>query len=236
MKRANPANSVAAISPIAARLAIAALVTYQLLLVALIFIRPDLDPYWHTISEWAIGPYGWIMSMGFMISSLGYAALFIAIRSQVRGVIGYIGLGLLFVCVIGAFGVGAFTTDPFDVEKLSTTGILHIIFGTSQAMLLPFAALLMSLSLAFKNQEWRSARRALLISGVLPLLAFAGSIVHLIIYVIPLGENAHGPDVPLGWPARVVFLTYAVWVCTLAWQAIKLRKLHIFENSYEKAN
>jgi len=21
-------------------------------------IRPDLDPPWHTLSEWAIGPYG----------------------------------------------------------------------------------------------------------------------------------------------------------------------------------
>ena len=27
-----------------------------MLLIAPIFIRPDLDPSWHTISEWAIGP------------------------------------------------------------------------------------------------------------------------------------------------------------------------------------
>lgn len=39
----------------AAWLSIAA-VTYQILLIALIFIRSDLDPSWHTISEWAIGP------------------------------------------------------------------------------------------------------------------------------------------------------------------------------------
>ncbi len=25
---------------------------------AALLIRPDLDPSWHTISEWAIGPYG----------------------------------------------------------------------------------------------------------------------------------------------------------------------------------
>ena len=52
-------NRSEAISTRAARLAIAAIITYQLVLIALIFLRPDLDPSWHTISEWAIGSYGW---------------------------------------------------------------------------------------------------------------------------------------------------------------------------------
>jgi hypothetical protein len=42
----------------AARLAIVAIVLYQIVLITLIFLRPDLAPSWHTISEWAIGPYG----------------------------------------------------------------------------------------------------------------------------------------------------------------------------------
>ena len=50
------ANTSAAISNEAARLAIAAIATYQVLLIVLIFLRSDLDPSWHTISEWAIGP------------------------------------------------------------------------------------------------------------------------------------------------------------------------------------
>jgi len=72
---------VTAISLTAARLSIAAVITYQLTLIALIFIRPDLDPSWHTLSEWAIGPYGWIMSMAFLVSAVSYAALFVALRS-----------------------------------------------------------------------------------------------------------------------------------------------------------
>ncbi len=51
---------VTTISLGAARLAIAAVITYQLILIALIFVRPDLDFTWHTINEWAIGPHGWI--------------------------------------------------------------------------------------------------------------------------------------------------------------------------------
>jgi hypothetical protein len=52
-----------AISTRAARLSIIAIISHQILLIALIFLRPDLAPSWHTISEWAIGPHGWIMSV-----------------------------------------------------------------------------------------------------------------------------------------------------------------------------
>ena len=103
------ANTSPAISLTAARLAIAAIVTYQVLLIALIRIRPDLDPAWHTISEWAIGPHGWIMSAAFLISAASYAALFVMLESQLQGTMGRIGLGILLICVIGATGVGLFT-------------------------------------------------------------------------------------------------------------------------------
>ena len=73
------------ISTAAARLAIAGIAVYQILLVVLIFVRPDLDPSWHTISEWAIGPYGWIMSGAFLISAASYAAVSHAEIATARG-------------------------------------------------------------------------------------------------------------------------------------------------------
>jgi hypothetical protein len=72
---------LSAISPRAAQLSIAAVITYQLLLIALIFIRPDLDPSWHTISEWAIGPHGWIMSL--CISYLSNELRFLICSDQI---------------------------------------------------------------------------------------------------------------------------------------------------------
>ncbi len=216
---------VTAISLTAARLSIAAVITYQLTLIALIFIRPDLDPSWHTLSEWAIGPYGWIMSMAFLVSAVSYAALFVALRSQLRGIIGRIGLGILLICAVGTVGVGLFTTDPFDTpqDAISRTGMVHMISAFGALMLFPFAALLINLSLALKNQAWATARRVLLRSAGLPLLGLVGFWVHLAIYVIPLGDNAYGPGVPLGWPPRFLFLIYMVWLITLALQAIKVR-------------
>ena len=64
----------------AARVASAAAITYQALLVLLIFLRPDLDPSWHTISEWAIGRYGWVMTGAFLISGASDGALLVAIH------------------------------------------------------------------------------------------------------------------------------------------------------------
>ena len=153
------ANQSVKISARAARLAIVAIVSYQLLLIALIFLRPDLAPSWHTISEWAIGPYGWLMSTAFLISALSYAALFLMLRSQVHGISGRIGLGILLTCAVGATGVGVFTTDPMPIHApLSIRGTLHVIFGTSQLVLLPSAAFLINFALIRKNEGWHPAR------------------------------------------------------------------------------
>jgi hypothetical protein len=218
-KLANPSTTIS-IAP--ARLAIATIVSYQILLIVLIFLRPDLDPSWHTISEWAIGPYSWIMSGGFLLSAISYAALFVMLRPQVHGTMGRIGLGILLICVIGALGVSIFTTDPMPLHyPLSTVGALHVIFGTSQLVLLPFAALLINLSLARKNKTWGRARRVLLWTAGLPLFGFLGFAVYTGICVAPLGPHAYGPGVNVGWPPRFAFLTYMLWLVTLSWQAIQ---------------
>lgn len=216
------ANMSPAISPRAARLAIVAIVSYQALLIALIFLRPDLALSWHTISEWAIGRYGWIVSSAFLISALSYGALFITLKSQLHGIWGRVGLGILLICVIGAAGAGLFTTDTMPMHlPLSTRGVLHVIFGSSQLVLLPFAALLINISLAGNGELWRRARRALLCTSCLPLLGFLGFVVYSAIFVFPVGPGAYGPGINIGWPPRVAFFTYMVWVITLGCEAIK---------------
>ncbi len=216
------ATTPAAISSTAARLAMGAILTYQILLVVLIFLRPDLDPSWHTISEWAIGPHGWMMSGTFLISAVSYAALFVMLRPQLQETMGRFGLGMLLVCVIGTVGLGIVTTDPMPLHyPLSTIGTLHVIFGASQLVLLPFAALLINLSLARKNQAWASARRVLLWTAGLPLFGFLSFAVYTGVFVAPLGPHAYGPGVNIGWPPRFAFFTYMLWLVILASQAIR---------------
>jgi hypothetical membrane protein len=214
-------KSPAVLSVAAARLSIAAAIAYQLILLALIFLRPDLDPSWHTVSEWAIGPYGWLMQTAFVVSAVSYGALFVVVRRHVRGVLGRIGLAILLLCAIGAAGVGLFVTDPMPLRPpLSTTGTFHVVFGTIQLMLLPFAALPVTVALMRRSAAWADARPVLRWTAGLPLLAFIGFVVHLALFVIPLGPSAYGPGVQIGWPPRVLFLIYGIWVISVAHQAL----------------
>jgi len=202
--------------------AIAAIASYQILLIVLIFLRPDLDPSWHTISEWAIGPYGWMMSAGFVISAVSYAAVFLMLKSQVKGGTGRIGVGILLVCTIGAFGAGICMTDPMPIHPpLSTRGTLHVIFGTSQLVLLPFAALLINLDIGRRNQTWAKSRRVLLWTAGLPLFGFVAFALYTAVFVVPMGTHAYGPGVNIGWPPRFAFFTYMLWVISIALQGIR---------------
>jgi len=160
---------------------------------ALIVIRPELNPARQPISEYAI---------------------FVAIKSQLQDRWGKAGLALLVICIIGTVGVGVFVADPIAVpfDALSTVGTLHVVFGTVAMMLLPFAALLINLSLARKNPAWAPARRALLWTSGLPLLG-------LMLFLIMVASVVPAE----GWPPRFLFLTYMVWLITLASQAITVR-------------
>jgi hypothetical protein len=64
----NTARVVTAISPTAAHLSFAGAATFAILLAALHFIKPELDPSWHFISEYAIGDYGWIMVLALLFN------------------------------------------------------------------------------------------------------------------------------------------------------------------------
>src|SRR5438045_3157621 len=141
---------------VTARLSIAAVVTYQLLLAALIFIKPEVDPTAQPISEYALGRLGWIQVLAFLISAVSYGALFAAIRGEIRGGLGKAGLVFLLICFIGTVGVGVFVTDPSSTAAThpTTRGTLHVIFGSAALMLLPFAALPITLSLGRNNPDW----------------------------------------------------------------------------------
>jgi hypothetical protein len=202
-KSRNTTRNTPSVAKIAPAAAIAAVVTYQTLLIALIFLRPDLDPSWHTISEWAIGPFGWLMALAFFFSGLSYAALYISIRPQVRDRLGRVGMLFLLWCAIGTAAISICTTDPLDAKELSLRGTLHIIFGTSALMLLPLGALLLNLSLA---RRWSSSRRALLWSAGLPLFGLVAFVGYTLVFVVPLGD-AYGPGVNIGWPPRFALFT-----------------------------
>src|ERR1700730_17142513 len=106
-----------AFSETAAKLSFAATALLLVLLAALHFIKPELDPSWRMISEYEIGRYGWVMQVAFVSWAVSCVALFVAVLSQVRTIGGRIGLALLLLSatglIIAAFGV----SDPITATK-----------------------------------------------------------------------------------------------------------------------
>lgn len=203
--------------------AMTAILTYHALLVALLYLRPDLDPSWHTISEWAIGPYGWLMSAAFLVSAAAHGAAFVALRPQLHDRAGRAGLALLGACVVGTIGAGAFTTDPLDAATPSVRGTLHTLLGTTALALLPAAALLINRSLLRARTRGPSVRRLLRGTAMLPLAGFLGFALYTALFVVPLGPHAYGPGVHIGWPPRVAFWCYAIWLLAVMGQSLANR-------------
>src|SRR5918995_1554764 len=211
---------VTVVSRTAALLAFAGAATLVVLLAALHFIEGELDPSWHFISEYAIGDYGWIMVLAFLSLALSFVTLFVAIRSQLRNIVGRIGLVLLLVSALGLTIAAIFTTDPITVSEdaLTTEGSLHNLGGTL-GIAMPFAAALVGWNLA-RNPAWSSAKQPLLWATGLALVAFVVSFVSLGVMVSQSGGK-FGPDVLVGWPNRFEILAYSVWLMVVARQAIR---------------
>jgi hypothetical protein len=208
-----------------AQLSIAGAILYQLLLIVLIWLRPDLPPYSTTISEWAIGRYGILMQFAFMCSALCYLCLFLVLIKNLKGGWSVLGLSLLFISFMGTIGVGIFVTDPYPPDFTITTTVIHTVAGGLGMVCLPIAALIIGYNLPRQNEQLVRYQPQLYILGVIPLMAFLGFIIHLNIYVVPLGENATGPSVPIGYPPRIMFLAYHIWAIGTALMLIKKENL-----------
>jgi hypothetical protein len=216
-------EKVSAISTTAAKLSFGAAAAFLVLLAALHIVKPDFDPSWRMISEYAIGHFGWAMKLAFLAMAFSFAALFVAIRTQVQTVVGKIGLVLMPIVAVTLATAAFFTMDPITTSQseLTVHGSIHglaAMIGNPGSVL---AALLISISL-LRNPDWKSARLALMLVGNLPWISLA------LMFAVMGGTLAQaggfGPGVPIGWPNRFIVVAYSIWLMTLAWHTIKLHQ------------
>jgi uncharacterized protein DUF998 len=216
------ARPVTAVLRTAALLSFAGAATFLVLLAALHFIKPDLDPSWRVISEYSIGNHGWMMVLAFLSLAVSCVSLFVAIRSQTRTIGGKIGLAFLLVAAAGLIIAAIFTTDPITAsrDELTTHGTLHGL-GAALGTGFPIAAALVGWSLA-RNETWSSARRSLLWAGGLAWIGFLAFALSMVV-MFP-DDGTFGPHVLIGWPNRFMMLAYSAWLMIIAWRAVRLSR------------
>src|SRR5690349_2120704 len=85
---------------LAARLSMYGTIAVFLLVLLLHRVKPEFEPSWRFVSEYAIGQHGWIMVLAFSIWALSCVALFVALRGEVASVAGRIGNYVLLVVAV----------------------------------------------------------------------------------------------------------------------------------------
>jgi hypothetical protein len=212
-------------SKLAPSLAIAAAVATLLFLVSLHVLSPEFDPSWRMVSEYALGHYGWVLSLMFFSWAVSSFALAFALRLHLQTRLGRIGLWMLIIS-----GVGEAMASVFDI----TQDIPHSVAGYLGIVGLPIAAMLISISLG-RTGNWSSSAKkwTLLISNLtwISTVLYAASLIIMTIQAL----QAYGGQLPsqapavlppgvfhlAGWADRLLIAVYCGWNMIAAWYAIK---------------
>ena len=162
-----PAKQVARI----ATFAIVGIAYFLIAVIALHFLRPHYNPIRRLVSEYAVGPYAFLMTSAFFGLSLGSLALVIGLYQAVsRTWRSWLGLFFFGTWAVGIMIAGIF---PVGSKNALTTASIHELASILSFFSLVIAALL--LSWHFKQDEkWSSFHRPALILSVLMLLALIG--------------------------------------------------------------
>jgi hypothetical protein len=208
----------------AAWLAIIMTAATILLLASLHVLSPEFSPSWRMISEYAFGPYGWVLSLMFLSWGIGSWAFAFAIRSQVHSNTGKLGLWFLIIA-----GIGEAMASAFDI----THPIGHGIAGLLGVIGFPVAALPLSVALG-RDETWRTARRALLSVANLSWISVVLLLVTLAVMTMQMAQinGGHWPrhapkSLPSGvlaldgWADRLIVMSNCAWVLLAAWRAIQ---------------
>ncbi|HZA20640.1 MAG TPA: DUF998 domain-containing protein, partial [Actinomycetota bacterium] len=98
-------------------IAIAAFSCSLICIAALHLLRTDLSPVSHRLSEYAVGPYGWVMTAAFVALSCGLVALGIVLRTDTRDRIAWALPAVAFVAACGAIVSALFKTGTSDLSE-----------------------------------------------------------------------------------------------------------------------
>jgi hypothetical membrane protein len=152
--------------------AIAALVAFAAGVVTLHFLRPDYSPVHHVVSDYANGPYGWLMTVSFLALGVGCLALAVGLsQAGPNRLAAVIGIVFLAFVALGCFGAPLFPIDP-PGERASQTGVIHAFIVVTSFGFMVLASLLLSVSFR-RDTRWRPYRRVALILAVAYVLAYA---------------------------------------------------------------
>jgi drug/metabolite transporter (DMT)-like permease len=171
--------------------------------VALHLLRADLDPTAHRLSEYATGPYGWLMTAAFMLLGCALLALAVGLGSSgwARGWARWVP-AMVALAGVGMIMSGIFETDSEVPPRPAE--IVHSRASGTAFLALILAALLWSAAQTFARRPLRHTRVS---AGLAVVVVVAGS-------ASPLLHHSRWTGVG----QRVLCLALGAWLLLTAWQ------------------
>ncbi|MGA3178883.1 MAG: DUF998 domain-containing protein [Verrucomicrobiota bacterium] len=158
-------------------------------MVALHLLRPGFNPWRNFLSEYAVGPFGFLVAAGAGIMAATFLMLLLGLRLSVHPS-GFLtascvllGVVILSLCVCALFPLDLITSPDGSrptraalLAALTKTDITHIV--ASVLLFLSLMALMLTLPGAYKRDEqWRSFSQTTLFLGFLFLAFLLGLIL-----------------------------------------------------------
>ena len=168
------------------------------------------------ISRYALGPYGWVMALGFASWAAASALLFLALAPRASSSLDRAGQILLLAASVGLAVAARFPMDPVGTPRrdMSFSGRMHGIAFLVGVPALVLAASILSLSLALHGSH----------AAAIPLLLLTAAIWLSLVAMIAIGvmvrpDHGPNPQVPwlFGWVNRLLIVFYSLWLMVVAW-------------------
>lgn len=191
---------------------IAGILLFVALVAGLHVIDPGRDPIGITVSEYVLGPHGWLLGFAALAFGLGVLALTVAIAAVLPSPRPRVGLLALATAGIGMVVVGAFPTDPIDPADprfVTTSGMIHAAAGILAFTCLALAGPL--LTGPMRTATGTARRKGL---AVLPLAGYA------IFWCTGILDSQlgglFGSRSATGLGERLMAVTFVIWLIAAA--------------------
>jgi hypothetical protein len=190
------------VTVVLALLTIVGVAVYLLNFTALHFLRPDVNPVSEPVSNYAVGPYGFLAIAANIGSGLAGLALMVGLYLGIapRGR-SYVGLFLL-----GLYGISELLAAYFLIDvgaEATMAGTIHNIVGNISFFAFPIGVILLSLGMG-KDERWQSFRRT----------ALAVSVLIVLTVILTMVGSQLG--IGFGVTQRLANVTVMVWMLIVA--------------------
>jgi hypothetical protein len=191
--------------------ALAGIIAYVAIDVALKFLRPGYSLIYNAESDYGRGPWFWVMDINFLLrcalSLAVIAALAAVLPSSGRTRTGVVLLAIWAVCS----GLLAFFADNIEGTAVTASGAIHLLLAFIAFVAVAIGTIVLSTSFS-PDQGWGSARTVLL------TISIAGAAAFLL-----LGHAVGHSHAPGGLYERIFLGLELLWMVTVACYVLRSR-------------